>query len=32
MPLFCDTVLAARIERAEAELIAGATEAARRRG
>jgi ribosomal protein S18 acetylase RimI-like enzyme len=32
MPLFCDTALAARIERAEAELMARATEAARRRG
>jgi GNAT superfamily N-acetyltransferase len=30
-PLFCDTVLAARIERAEADLIAGSSEAARRR-
>jgi GNAT superfamily N-acetyltransferase len=32
MPLFCDTALAARIERAEAELMARATGAARRRG
>jgi ribosomal protein S18 acetylase RimI-like enzyme len=32
MPLFCDTALAARIERAEAELMARASEAARRRG
>jgi len=31
VPLFCDTNLAERIERAEAGLIAGATEAARRR-
>ncbi len=31
MALFCDTALAARIERAEAELMARATEAARRR-
>ena len=31
MPLFCDTALAARIERAEAQLIAGAADAARRR-
>ena len=31
MPLFCDTVLAERIERAEAQLIAEASEAARRR-
>lgn len=30
-PLFCDTSLAARVERQEAELIAEATEAARRR-
>jgi ribosomal protein S18 acetylase RimI-like enzyme len=30
-PLFCDTTLAARIERAEAQLIAGCNEAARRR-
>jgi GNAT superfamily N-acetyltransferase len=30
MPLFCDTALAARIERAEARLIAEAAEAARR--
>jgi hypothetical protein len=30
-PLFCDTALAARIERAEAQLIAGCNEAARRR-
>jgi hypothetical protein len=32
LPLFCDTALAGRIERAEAQLIAGASEAARRRG
>ena len=32
MPLFCDTTLAGRIERAEAQLTAGASEAARRRG
>jgi ribosomal protein S18 acetylase RimI-like enzyme len=32
MALFCDTALAARIERAEAELMARASEAARRRG
>lgn len=31
MPLFCDTPLAGRIERAEAQLIAAAGEAARRR-
>jgi GNAT superfamily N-acetyltransferase len=31
LPLFCDTALAARIERAEAELIARSGEAARRR-
>jgi GNAT superfamily N-acetyltransferase len=31
VPLFCDTALAARIERAEAQLIAGCNEAARRR-
>ena len=31
MPLFCDTALAGRIERAEAQLIAKASEAARRR-
>ena len=31
MPLFCDTALAERIERAEAQLIAKASEAARRR-
>ena len=31
LPLFCDTALAGRIERAEAQLIAGASEAARRR-
>jgi GNAT superfamily N-acetyltransferase len=31
LPLFCDTALAARIERAEAQLIAKASEAARRR-
>jgi hypothetical protein len=29
LPLFCDTALAARIERAEAELIASASDAAR---
>jgi len=32
LPLFCDTALARRIERAEAQLTAGASEAARRRG
>src|SRR5215467_7777262 len=32
LPLFCDTALAGRIERAEAQLIAEASEAARRRG
>jgi ribosomal protein S18 acetylase RimI-like enzyme len=32
LPLFCDTALAGRIERAEAQLTAGASEAARRRG
>jgi GNAT superfamily N-acetyltransferase len=32
LPLFCDTALAGRIERAEAQLIAKASEAARRRG
>jgi hypothetical protein len=32
LPLFCDTAPAGRIERAEAQLIAGASEAARRRG
>jgi ribosomal protein S18 acetylase RimI-like enzyme len=32
LPLFCDTALAGRIERAEAQLIAKAGEAARRRG
>jgi hypothetical protein len=32
LPLFCDTALAERIERAEAQLIAKASEAARRRG
>jgi GNAT superfamily N-acetyltransferase len=32
MPLFCDIALAARIERAEAQLIADATRAAHRRG
>jgi ribosomal protein S18 acetylase RimI-like enzyme len=32
LPLFCDTTLAGRIERAEAQLTAGASEAARRRG
>ena len=31
LPLFCDTALAGRIERAEAQLIAEASEAARRR-
>lgn len=31
MPLFCDTALAGRIERVEAQLIAKASEAARRR-
>ena len=31
LPLFCDTALAGRIERAEAQLIAQASEAARRR-
>ena len=31
-PLFCDTALAGRIERAEAQLVAEASEAARRRG
>ena len=31
MPLFCDTALAGRIERVEAQLIATASEAARRR-
>ena len=31
VPLFCDTALAGRIERAEAQLIAKASEAARRR-
>jgi len=31
LPLFCDTALAARIERAEARLIAGSSEAAGRR-
>jgi hypothetical protein len=31
MPLFCDSALAARIERVEAELIARCNEAARRR-
>ena len=31
MPLFCDTALAARIERAEARLMAAASEAAHRR-
>jgi GNAT superfamily N-acetyltransferase len=30
-PLFCDTALAGRIERVEAQLIAGSSEAARRR-
>ena len=32
LPLFCDIALAGRIERTEAQLIAGASEAARRRG
>ena len=32
LPLFCDTALAGRIERAEAQLVAEASEAARRRG
>jgi ribosomal protein S18 acetylase RimI-like enzyme len=32
LPLFCDTALAGRIERVEAQLIAKASEAARRRG
>ncbi len=32
MPLFCDTALAERIERVEAQLIAKGSEAARRRG
>ncbi len=32
MPLFCDTALAGRIERAEARMVAEASEAARRRG
>ena len=32
LPLFCDTALAGRNERAEAQLIAKASEAARRRG
>jgi ribosomal protein S18 acetylase RimI-like enzyme len=32
LPLFCDTALAGRIEGAEAQLVAGASEAARRRG
>jgi GNAT superfamily N-acetyltransferase len=32
LPLFCDTALAERIERAEAQLIAKASEAARHRG
>src|SRR6266699_3662144 len=31
LPLFCDTALAGRIERVEAQLIAKASEAARRR-
>ena len=31
LPLFCDIALAARIERVEAQLIAKASEAARRR-
>ena len=31
VPLFCDTALASRIERVETELIAGSSEAARRR-
>src|SRR5260370_26825371 len=32
MPLFCDTALAERIERADAQMVAEASEAARRRG
>jgi len=32
LPLFCDTALAERIERAEADLIARSSETARRRG
>ena len=32
LPLFCDTALAGRIERAEAQMVAEASEAARRRG
>ena len=32
VPLFCDTALARRIERAEAALIAASSEAALRRG
>ena len=32
LPLFCDAALASRIERVEAQLIAKASEAARRRG
>ena len=32
VPLFCDTALARRIERADAKLIAASSEAARRRG
>src|SRR5260370_9534104 len=32
MPLFCDTALAKRIERADAQMVAEASEAARRRG
>jgi GNAT superfamily N-acetyltransferase len=31
VPLFCDTALAGRVERVEAQLIAGSSEAARRR-
>jgi GNAT superfamily N-acetyltransferase len=32
LPLFCDTALAGRIEQAEAQMVAEASEAARRRG
>jgi hypothetical protein len=32
LPLFCDTALAGRIERAEAQMVAEASEAVRRRG
>jgi GNAT superfamily N-acetyltransferase len=32
LPLFCDTILAERLERVEAQLIAKASQAARRRG